>query len=131
MLWSVCFLGSVSFIGGEGAFPPARAPLTPPHPLFAVHCLSGSLSEGNGNQHTTKTSNTTATKQTQAAKRARHLRHPQLCLDAIAEGVRSGGAAGLKKEGECFAAAAALDAHKALVHVFFAQRSTKKVCSCV
>jgi enoyl-CoA hydratase/3-hydroxyacyl-CoA dehydrogenase len=34
---------------------------------------------------------------TQAAKRARHLRHPQLCLDAIQEGVAYGGAAGLKK----------------------------------
>jgi enoyl-CoA hydratase/3-hydroxyacyl-CoA dehydrogenase len=33
----------------------------------------------------------------QAAKRARHLRHPQLCLDAIQEGVARGGAAGLKK----------------------------------
>jgi hypothetical protein len=35
----------------------------------------------------------------QAAKRARHLRHPQLCLDAIQEGVAYGGAAGLKKVG--------------------------------
>ncbi|GBF93062.1 hypothetical protein Rsub_05673 [Raphidocelis subcapitata] len=75
----------------------------------------------------------------QAAKRARHLKHPQLCLDAIQAGITDGGAAGLKKarglfallggmgEGECFAAAAALDTHKALVHIFFAQRSTKKV----
>lgn len=30
------------------------------------------------------------------------------------------------QEGECFAACAALDTHKSLVHVFFAQRSTKK-----
>lgn len=63
----------------------------------------------------------------QAAKRARHLTHPQLCLDAIQEGVAKGGLAGLKKEGEAFAAAAALDTHKALVHIFFATRSTKKV----
>ena len=43
------------------------------------------------------------------------------------------------QEGQCFAAAAALDTHKALVHIFFAQRSTKKikggwvavVCVCV
>ncbi|KAI8468942.1 MAG: ClpP/crotonase-like domain-containing protein [Monoraphidium minutum] len=63
----------------------------------------------------------------QAAKRARNLQHPQLCLDAIQEGLANGGPAGLKKEGECFAAAAALDTHKALVHIFFAQRSTKKV----
>jgi enoyl-CoA hydratase/3-hydroxyacyl-CoA dehydrogenase len=63
----------------------------------------------------------------QASKRARHLHHPQLCLDAIATGVTDGGAAGLKKEGECFAAAAALDTHKALVHIFFAIRGVKKV----
>ena len=31
------------------------------------------------------------------------------------------------QEGECFAAAAALDTHKALVHIFFAQRNTKKI----
>lgn len=31
------------------------------------------------------------------------------------------------QEGQCFAAAASLDTHKALVHIFFAQRSTKKV----
>ena len=31
------------------------------------------------------------------------------------------------QEGECFKAAAALDTHKALVHIFFAQRSTKKI----
>eukprot|EP00887_Chlorella_sp_A99_P004051 scaffold11.g4051.t1 len=30
-------------------------------------------------------------------------------------------------EAECFAAAAALDAHRALVHIFFAQRSTRKI----
>eukprot|EP00878_Enallax_costatus_P013083 GHUV01013671.1.p1 GENE.GHUV01013671.1~~GHUV01013671.1.p1 ORF type:complete len:534 (+),score=173.53 GHUV01013671.1:1005-2606(+) len=63
----------------------------------------------------------------EAAKRARHLQHPQLCLDAIQMGVARGGMAGLKKEGEAFAAAAALDTHKALVHIFFATRSTKKV----
>ena len=31
------------------------------------------------------------------------------------------------QEAECFAKAASLDTHKALVHIFFAQRSTKKV----
>ncbi len=31
------------------------------------------------------------------------------------------------QEGECFAKAASLDTHKALVHIFFAQRATKKV----
>ena len=35
------------------------------------------------------------------------------------------------QEQECFAKAASLDTHKALVHIFFAQRSTKKVrCAC-
>ena len=31
------------------------------------------------------------------------------------------------QEGQAFAEAASLDAHKGLVHIFFAQRSTKKV----
>lgn len=55
------------------------------------------------------------------------LQHPLLCLDAIQYGIEHGGLQGLKKEGECFAAAASLDTHKALVHIFFAQRATKKV----
>lgn len=55
------------------------------------------------------------------------LQHPLLCLDAIQYGIEHGGLRGLKKEGECFAAAASLDTHKALVHIFFAQRATKKV----
>ncbi|KAF8056781.1 Glyoxysomal fatty acid beta-oxidation multifunctional protein MFP-a [Scenedesmus sp. PABB004] len=63
----------------------------------------------------------------QAARRTPHLAHPQLCLDAVEAGVARGGEAGLAKEGEAFAAAAALDTHKALVHVFFATRATKKV----
>lgn len=63
----------------------------------------------------------------QTARRAPGLQHPLLCLDAIQYGIEHGGLAGLKKEGECFAAAASLDVHRALVHVFFAQRSTKKV----
>jgi len=63
----------------------------------------------------------------ETAKRARGLAHPLLCIEAIEYGVAHGGEAGLKKEVECFAAAAALDTHKALVHIFFAQRSTKKV----
>lgn len=63
----------------------------------------------------------------EAAKRARGLAHPQLCIDAIEHGVMHGGEEGLKKEVECFVKAASLDTHKALVHIFFAQRSTKKV----
>jgi len=31
------------------------------------------------------------------------------------------------QEAECFAGAASLDTHKALVHIFFAQRDTKKI----
>lgn len=34
---------------------------------------------------------------TQAAQKARGLAHPQLCLDAVQEGVARGGKAGLKK----------------------------------
>lgn len=63
----------------------------------------------------------------EAAKKAPGLLHPLLCIDAIQYGVEHGGFAGLKREGECFAKAASLDTHKALVHVFFATRSTKKV----
>lgn len=63
----------------------------------------------------------------QVARQARNLTHPLLCLDAIQYGIEHGGAAGLDKETECFAKAASLDAHKGLVHIFFAQRSTKKV----
>lgn len=33
----------------------------------------------------------------QASKQAPGLRHPQLCLDAIQEGIEKGGLAGLKK----------------------------------
>ena len=42
-------------------------------------------------------------------------------------GVEQGGHAGLKQESAAFAQAASLDTHKALVHIFFAQRATKKV----
>ncbi|KAL3160104.1 hypothetical protein ABBQ32_010882 [Trebouxia sp. C0010 RCD-2024] len=63
----------------------------------------------------------------QAAKKGAHLTHPQLCLDAIQWGVEFGGLKGIDKEQEAFAKAASLDTHKALVHIFFAQRSTKKV----
>ena len=55
------------------------------------------------------------------------LQHPLLCLDAVQHGLEHGGLAGLKKEGESFVRASSLDTHKALVHIFFAQRATKKV----
>ena len=60
-------------------------------------------------------------------KRAPDLTHPLLCLDAIRVGIEQGGPAGLKQESAAFAQAASLDTHKALVHIFFAQRATKKV----
>ena len=63
----------------------------------------------------------------QTVRRAPALKHPLLCLDAVQAGVEHGGLKGLEVEGASFAAAAALDTHKSLVHIFFAQRSTKKV----
>ena len=63
----------------------------------------------------------------ETAKRAPNLTHPLLTIDAIGAGIQHGGDAGLVAESAAFAAAAALDTHKALVHIFFAQRSTKKV----
>ncbi|CAL8463963.1 g3498 [Coccomyxa elongata] len=60
-------------------------------------------------------------------KRAPHLTHPLLCLDAIRTGIEEGGLAGLRQESFAFNKAASLDTHKALVHIFFAQRATKKV----
>jgi enoyl-CoA hydratase/3-hydroxyacyl-CoA dehydrogenase len=63
----------------------------------------------------------------ETAKRAPNLTHPLLTIDAIGAGIQRGGRAGLVAESAAFAAAAALDTHKALVHIFFAQRATKKV----
>lgn len=63
----------------------------------------------------------------QTARRAPGLQHPLLCIDAIQAGIENGGLKGLEAEGAAFAAAAALDTHKALVHIFFAQRATKRV----
>jgi hypothetical protein len=55
------------------------------------------------------------------------LQHPQLCIDAVEHGVRHGGRSGLQAEAVAFATAAKLPVHQALVHIFFAQRGTKKV----
>lgn len=55
------------------------------------------------------------------------LQHPQLCIDAVEHGVRNGGRSGLQAEAMAFAKAQALPVHKALVHMFFAQRTTKNV----
>jgi len=63
----------------------------------------------------------------QVKRTAPNMTHPLLCLDAIEEGVVSGGYAGALKEKEVFAAAVVSDNAKGLVHVFFAQRGTSKV----
>ncbi|KAH6554954.1 hypothetical protein KP509_1Z294100 [Ceratopteris richardii] len=63
----------------------------------------------------------------QTMKRAPNLFHPLKCLDAVEEGIISGGLAGLYKESEVFRECMASDNAKALVHVFFAQRATGKV----
>eukprot|EP00191_Tetraselmis_sp_GSL018_P016528 CAMPEP_0177592728 /NCGR_PEP_ID=MMETSP0419_2-20121207/8721_1 /TAXON_ID=582737 /ORGANISM="Tetraselmis sp., Strain GSL018" /LENGTH=580 /DNA_ID=CAMNT_0019083627 /DNA_START=497 /DNA_END=2240 /DNA_ORIENTATION=+ len=52
---------------------------------------------------------------------------PPALLDAIETGFLRGGQAGLKAEKEAFEKSAALDTHKALVHIFFARRNIKKV----
>jgi len=63
----------------------------------------------------------------QTKKRAPHVQHPLLCIDAIEAGVLKGGKHGLKAETAAFNEAAQLPAHKALVNIFFAMRGTKKV----
>jgi enoyl-CoA hydratase/carnithine racemase len=55
------------------------------------------------------------------------LQHPQLCIDAVEFGVRNGGLQGLKAEADAFGKAMSLPVHAALVHMFFAQRTTKNV----
>ncbi|CAD7702036.1 unnamed protein product [Ostreobium quekettii] len=68
-----------------------------------------------------------AVKEARARVAGGHVRHPELCLDAIIAGVEQGGMAGLLKEKELFDLSLTLDTHKALVHMFFAQRDTKRV----
>ncbi|CAM6095074.1 unnamed protein product [Calypogeia fissa] len=63
----------------------------------------------------------------QVKKTAPNLQHPVICLDAIEEGVVKGGYAGALKEGQGFTEAVAADTAKALMNVFFAQRSTAKI----
>lgn len=63
----------------------------------------------------------------QTRKRAPNLSHPLKCLDAVEEGIVSGGLAGLYKESQVFTECVVSDTAKALVHVFFAQRATGKV----
>ncbi|CAG9466886.1 unnamed protein product [Pedinophyceae sp. YPF-701] len=67
-----------------------------------------------------------------AEKRARkaqpNVEFPGLCIAAVRAGLEKGGLAGLEVERQCFSQAQAAPAHKALVHVFFASRATKRVC---
>ncbi|CAA7397364.1 unnamed protein product [Spirodela intermedia] len=63
----------------------------------------------------------------QAKKTAPNMPQHQVCLDAIEEGVLSGGYAGVLKEAKVFKELVLSDTSKGLVHVFFAQRATSKV----
>ncbi|XP_021770834.1 peroxisomal fatty acid beta-oxidation multifunctional protein MFP2-like [Chenopodium quinoa] len=63
----------------------------------------------------------------QARKQAPNLRHPQVCIDVIEEGIASGPRAGLWKEADAFEELLRSDTCKSLVHIFFAQRGTSKV----
>jgi enoyl-CoA hydratase/3-hydroxyacyl-CoA dehydrogenase len=60
-------------------------------------------------------------------KVAPHLPQQQACLDVIEEGVLFGGHAGVLKEEKVFNDLVLSPTSRALVHVFFAQRSTTKV----
>eukprot|EP01018_Ginkgo_biloba_P007976 Gb_20830 [translate_table: standard] len=63
----------------------------------------------------------------QAKETAPNLPHPQICLDAIEEGIVSGGLAGVVKEEKGFTEVVLSDTAKGLVHFFFSQRATSKV----
>ncbi|KQJ94379.1 peroxisomal fatty acid beta-oxidation multifunctional protein [Brachypodium distachyon] len=63
----------------------------------------------------------------QAKKVALNMPQHQACLDVIEEGVVFGGHAGVVKEAKVFKELVLSTTSKALVHVFFAQRSTTKV----
>lgn len=64
----------------------------------------------------------------QARKQAPNLKHPLVCIDVIEAGIVSGPRAGLWKEAEAFDALVQSDTCKSLIHIFFAQRGTSKVC---
>ncbi|KAG2657735.1 hypothetical protein PVAP13_1KG238500 [Panicum virgatum] len=63
----------------------------------------------------------------QAKKVAPNMPQHQACLDVIEEGVSYGGHAGVLKEAKVFKELVVAPTSRALVHVFFAQRSTTKV----
>ncbi|KAL5665027.1 hypothetical protein ACJX0J_025135, partial [Zea mays] len=63
----------------------------------------------------------------QAMKVAPNMPQHQACLDVMEEGILYGGQAGVLKEARVFKELVVAPTSKALVHVFFAQRSTTKV----
>ncbi|KAI4977633.1 peroxisomal fatty acid beta-oxidation multifunctional protein [Hordeum vulgare subsp. vulgare] len=63
----------------------------------------------------------------QAKKVAANMPQHQACLDVVEEGVLYGGHAGVVKEAKVFKELVVSTTSRALVHVFFAQRSTTKV----
>jgi len=63
----------------------------------------------------------------QTTKQAPALEHPHFCIDVVRHGVERGGHKGLLKEKEYFVKCLGLDTHKALIHVFFSMRSTKRI----
>ncbi|XP_038723922.1 peroxisomal fatty acid beta-oxidation multifunctional protein MFP2-like isoform X2 [Tripterygium wilfordii] len=64
---------------------------------------------------------------TQAQKQAPNLKHPLLCIDCVEEGIVSGPRAGLLKEVEASQELKHSDTSKSLIHIFFAQRGSRKV----
>ncbi|GMH40136.1 hypothetical protein BSKO_08040 [Bryopsis sp. KO-2023] len=63
----------------------------------------------------------------QSTKQAPGIQHPHLCIDAIQHGIEHGGKDGLRVERQAFDTSVSLDVHKALIHTFFAMRSTKRL----
>uniref|UniRef100_A0A453ND43 Uncharacterized protein n=1 Tax=Aegilops tauschii subsp. strangulata TaxID=200361 RepID=A0A453ND43_AEGTS len=63
----------------------------------------------------------------QAKKVAPNMPQHQACLDVVEEGVLYGGQSGVVKEAKVFKELVLSTTSRALVHVFFAQRSTTKV----
>lgn len=61
------------------------------------------------------------------AKKYRNVTHPSACLDAIEYGLEHGGLAGLERERELFVAALASEPARAMLHLFFAERTSGKL----
>mmetsp|Transcript_9223 Transcript_9223/g.33812 ORF Transcript_9223/g.33812 Transcript_9223/m.33812 type:complete len:730 (+) Transcript_9223:121-2310(+) len=63
----------------------------------------------------------------QAVKKMPQVRHPGVCCDVVAYGLKEGGVRGLALEHERFVELVFENPSKALVHFFFAQRNTRNV----